>query len=129
VGEVLAKEHRDESKYKTTKTTVVCFVYQGSQYAIVFKDSGGTSLPDGDIFYSGTVEFVASSETVLGLNISQVRNEYTSDWRYSGVYALKMGAWSKALIEIAAHIRAHDRTSSARYNDERALAQAKDIRL
>jgi hypothetical protein len=129
VGEVLAKEHRDEGRFNTTKTTVVCFVYQGPQYAIVFKDNGGTSLPDGEVFYSGTVEFVASSETVLGVNISQDHNEYTSDWRYSGVYALKMGAWSKALLEIAAHIRAHDKNSSVRHNDERVMAQAKNITL
>jgi hypothetical protein len=129
VEEVIAKEHRDEERYKTTKTTIVCFVYCGLQYGIVFKDKGGTSLPDGDVFYSGTVEFVAASETVLGLNISQEHNEYTSEWRYSSVYALRIGEWTKALLEIAAHIHAHDRNSSARRRDEAVLAQAKNISI
>jgi hypothetical protein len=129
VGEVLAKEQSDEDRFSRTKTMIVCFTYQGSQYALVFKDNGGTSLPDGEVYYSGTVEFVANSETVLGLNISQDRTEFTSDWRYHSVYALKMGAWSKAVLEIAAYIRAHDRNSSIRSNDARVMDQAKKISI
>jgi hypothetical protein len=129
VGEVLAKEQCEETRWSRTKTVIVCFTYQGSQYALIFKDNGGTSLPDGEIYYSGTVEFVANSETVLGLNISQQRDEFTSDWRYHGVYALKMGDWSKALLEIAAYIRAHDRNSSIRSSDERVMEQAKKISI
>ncbi len=127
VGEV--QEHRDEGKFDSTKNTIVCFTYQDDQYGIVFKDKGGISLPDGEIYHSGTVEFVASGDTVLGLNITQEHNEYTSDWRYSGVYALKMGSWSKALLEIAAYIRAHDENSSIRYSNERVIDQAKNISI
>jgi hypothetical protein len=129
VGEVLAKEHREDSKFRTTKTVIACFTYQGDQYATLFKDNGGISLPDGEMYYSGTVELVAGGETVLGLNITEEHNEFTSDWRYSDVYALKMGPWSKALIEIAAHIRAYNINSSIRSSDERVLAQAKNITL
>jgi hypothetical protein len=129
VGEVLAKEQRDESKFRTTTTTIICFSYAGGKYALVFKDNDGTPLPDGEVYYSGTVEFVENSETILGLNISQDRDEFTSDWRYNSVHALRMGPWSKALLEIAAHIRAHDRDSSARSNDERAIDQAKKISI
>jgi hypothetical protein len=129
VGEVVAKEHRDEGSFKSTKTTIVCFVYQGSQYGIVFVDKGGTSLPDGEVFHSGTVEFVAGGDKVLGLNISQERDEYTSEWRYSSVYALRLGEWTKALLEIAAHIHAHDRNSSARWRDDAVIAQAKNISI
>jgi hypothetical protein len=71
VGGVLAKEQRDERKFNTTKITIVCFSYGSQQYALVFKDEGGMSLPDGEVYYSGTVEFVTNSETVLGLSISQ----------------------------------------------------------
>ncbi|QAU41616.1 hypothetical protein [Bradyrhizobium guangdongense] len=127
VGEVLAKEQRDEKQYRTTSTTVVCFLYGAEQYAIVFTDNGGMSLPDGEYYRSGTVDFVAGRETVLGLNLTQESNEYTSDWRYCGVYALKMGVWSKALLEMASHIRAHSRDTSIRHNDERTIAQAKNI--
>jgi hypothetical protein len=40
-----------------------------------------------------------------------------------------MGAWSKAVLEIAAYIRAHDRNSSIRSNDERVMDQAKKISI
>lgn len=96
---------------------------------MVFKDNGGTYLPDGEVFHSGTVEFVADSETVLGLNISQDRNEFTSDWHHHGVFALKMGPWSKALLEIAAYIRAHDKNANIRADDARTLEQAKKISI
>lgn len=129
VGEVLAKEQRDESNYKTSITKVICFTYGDGQFAVVLRDKGGTSLPDGEYYHSGTVEFVAGRETVLGLNITERSNEYTNDWRYSGVYSLKIGTWSKALLEIAAHIRAHSRNTSIRQNDERVVAQAKDISI
>jgi hypothetical protein len=129
VGEVLAKEQRDEGKFTTTKNTIICFTYQDSQFATVFKDKGSISLPDGELYHSGTVEFVSGGETVLGLNITLEHNEYMSDWRYSGIYSLKMGPWSKALLEIAAFIRAHGENSSNRHRDERAIDQAKNISI
>lgn len=129
VGEVLAKEHRDDGKYRTTTTTVVCFTYGGEQHAVVFTDKGGMSLPDGEYYHSGTVEFVAGSQTVLGLNITQDNGEYSNGWHNCGVYALKMGPWSKALLEIAAFIRAHSRNTSMRLHDERVIAQAKNITI
>ena len=127
VGEVLAKEQRDEGRFKTTTNTIVCFTYKDDQYAMVFKDKGSISLPDGELYHSGTVEFVSGGGTVLGLNIALEHTDYTSDWHYSGVYALKMGPWSKVLLEIAAHIRAHSENSSNRSRDERLMDQAKNI--
>ena len=129
VGEVLAREQRDEGKFKVTTTTVVCFTYQGGQYAMVFRDSGGTTLPDGEYFHSGTVEFVSNGETVLGLDISEDSNEFTTNWRYFGVHALRMGPWSKTLLEIAAHIRAYDANSSVQRNDQYAIDKAKNISI
>jgi hypothetical protein len=130
LGEVLAKEQREEGKFKSTNTTIVCFTYHGGQYAMIFKDNGGCSLPDGELFYSGTVEFVANSETVLGLNISRHPDEFTSgDWHYHSIYALKMGPWSKSLLEIAAHIRAYDRNSNMRREEDRVMEQAKKISI
>ncbi len=48
------------------------------------------------MYYSGTAEFVAEGEAVLGLNITQVHGEFTRDWHYVDVFALKMGPWSKS---------------------------------
>jgi hypothetical protein len=126
---VLAKEQRDEGKFTTTKNTIISFTYQDSQFAMVFKDKGSTSLPDGELYHSGTVEFVSGGETVLGLNITLEHHEYMSDWRYSGIYSLKMEPWSKALLEIAAYIRAHGENSSNRHRDERVMDQAKNISI
>jgi hypothetical protein len=33
---------------------------------MIFKDDGGTTLPDGEVFYSGTLEFVAKSARRMG---------------------------------------------------------------
>jgi hypothetical protein len=129
VGEALAKEQWDEEGFGRSKAVIACFTYQGGQYASVFKDKGGTGLPDGEVYYSGTVEFISNSETVLGLNISQDRGAFASDWRYNSVYALKMGAWSKVLLEIAAHIRAHKRDLSIRSDEKRVMEQAKKISI
>jgi hypothetical protein len=86
-------------------------------------------MPDGDYFHSGTVEFVVNGEVVLGLDISMDRDEFSSTWRSFGVNALQMGSWSKALLEIAAYIRADDLQSQAKRNDEYAITKAKNIRL
>ena len=128
LDDVLAKEERHEEKYKVTKTMAVLFVYQGTRYGMVFKDEGSMTMPDGDSFHSGTVEFIANHEVVLGLDISLGDGEF-ADWDYFGVNALNMGPWSKALLEIAAHIRAHDTNSTAKRNAEYALDKAKNIKV
>jgi hypothetical protein len=128
VGEVLAQEERQEEKYRATKIVIVLFVYQGARYGMVFKDTGSSIMPDGDSFQSGTLEFLANGEVVLGLDIS-LGNEEFAEWRYFGVNALKMGSWSKALLEIAAYIRAHDSSSRSKRNDDYAINKAKNIRL
>lgn len=126
---VLAKKQQEDGQDKTTNTTVVCFVYDGTQYALRFKDNGSTSMPDGDTFHSGTVEFIFNKETVLGLDISEDNDEFTSAWHYSGVHALRMGPWSKALLEIAAHISAHETKSNMERNDAYAINKAKNITI
>lgn len=127
VGKVLAEKQSDEGKYKVTTTTVICFVYDGEQYALRFKDDGTTILPDGEAFHSGTVEFIANRETVLGLDISEDSSEFVSEWRYFGVNALKIGPWSKALLEIGAYIRSHDAKSRTKLDDEFTINKARNI--
>lgn len=128
VDAVLAKEERREEKYKVAKIVIVLFVYQGARYGIIFKDEGSSIMPDGTYFQSGTLEFLANSEVVLGLDISLESEEF-AEWNYFGLNALKMGPWSKALLEIAAYIRAHDLNSSSARNNSFAINKAKNISL
>jgi hypothetical protein len=128
IEEVLAKEQRTQEKYSSTKTIIVLFIYRGGRYGIVFTDNGTTSMPDGDLFRSGKVEFVANGEIVLGLDVHLDNGEF-AQWHYFTVNALNMGPWSKALIEIAAHIRAHERDRSAERHDDMTISQAKNIRI
>lgn len=126
--EVLAKEERKQEKYKSETTTIVLFVYQGARYGIVFRDKGSSILPDGDYFQSGSLDFISNGEAVLGLDVSLGSEEF-AEWRYFGVNALKMGPWSKVLLEIASHIRAYEANSRARRDDDYAIDKAKNISI
>ena len=128
IEEVLAKEQRIQEKYSTEKTIIVLFIYKGGRYGIIFTDNGTTHMPDGDLSRSGKVEFIANGETVLGLDVHLNDAEFAT-WRYFSVNALNVGPWSKVLIEIAAHIRAHERDRSAKLHDGMTISQAKNIRI
>ena len=81
-----------------------------------------------NISRSGELQFISSGELVLGLDVS-LGNEEFSEWSYFGVNALKMGPWSKALIEIASHIRAYDANSRTRRDADYAINKAKNISI
>lgn len=128
VGEVFAKEEQKRDTNKPIKEVMVLFVYRDARYGVVYTDEGSISLPNGDYFYSGSLNFIANDDVVLELDINRDSGESPS-WRHSGVTALKMGPWSKPLLEIAAHIHAHDVQSEAKRNEEYAINKAKNIQL
>jgi hypothetical protein len=128
VDEVLAKEERKQEKYDSTTIMAVLFVYKGARYGMVFKHGSGSTMPDGSYFQGGTLEFLSNGEVMLGLDVSLPDHEF-SDWTYFGVNALKMGPWSKALLEIAAHIHAHVQQSRAKSDDDYTINKAKNISI
>jgi hypothetical protein len=127
-SEILASEEKKEGPHKRTSITVLYFVYQGCRYGMVFNDNGSTSLPDGESFQSGTVDFIADDIVVLGLNISLDGDEFR-EWHWFQVYALKIGDWSKHLLEIAVHIKTKRKASSNKSNEDHVLERAKNISL
>jgi hypothetical protein len=117
----------DETK-ESEKVTGVLFTYKGERYGVRFIDQGSNWLPDGDVFHSGKVDFVANGETVLGLDISLHSDEFAV-WRWNNLYAFKVGPWTKHLIEIAAHIENNSQSSSKKWHEDDVIARAKNIRL
>jgi hypothetical protein len=118
------------SEEKAGKETIkgILFTYQGQRHGMRFVDEGSFTLPDGDSSRHGRVDFVVDGETVLGLNIAPDQGEY-SRWRWFNLYAFKAGAWSRRLLEIAAHIEHGSRRSSNEWREKDAIERAKNIKL
>jgi hypothetical protein len=127
VEHVLAREEWRGEQYRSEKVTAVLFVYKGDRYGMVFTDKGSCIMPDGEGFHRGDVEFISDGKVVLGLDISISSDEFA--WRYFGVNALDLGQWSKALVEIATHINAHEAQSRTKWHNEQLITEAKNIRL
>jgi hypothetical protein len=119
----------EQEREKGVKVTGVLFTYKDCRYGLVFTDYGYKSGWDGEGYYSAKVEFVVNNETVLGLDITQDIGEEFSRWRWTDVFALKMGPWTKHLIEMAAQIQQGQEASNQKYINQYAIERARNIKL
>ena len=129
VSDVMASEERLQGQYERKVITTVYFVYKGKRYGVILTDNGTFTLPDGDGYQSGTAEFIADDVVVLGLNVSNEHDEYSSRWRSHDVHALEIGPWTRALAEIGADIKLGKERARAESDATRAVEQARNIRL
>jgi len=127
-SKIQARKDEKPDRLGRKTTTTVYFTYRDCRYGMIFNDEGSTTMPDGDLLHSGTVEFVADDKVVLGLNISLEGDDYR-EWHWFQVYALRIGDWTKHLLEIAVHIKNTHEASSEQYNENALLARAKNISL
>ncbi len=118
---------REENSIKK-EVTGVLFTYKGERYGVRFTDGGSTYMPDGELIYSGEIDFVTKGETVLGLNVSYYAKEL-AQWRWNNVYAFKVGPWTKHLLEIAAHIEESSKVRLKKFHEGDILERAKNIKL
>ena len=123
--DILAKQ--DDSD-RRAKITGVLFRYETILYGVRFVNYNFQHYVDDSLGkYGGKIDFVVGQETVLGLDISQGRNEFAT-WRWHDVYAFKAGEWTKHLLEIATHI-----TYSSKYIstavDSDTIKRAQNVRL
>jgi hypothetical protein len=126
---ISAEKLKTEERYPKDKMAV-CFSYSGRPYSMTFVDEGIPSWDDGMSRY-GKVEFFAGDDRVLGVDITADASrgfEYER-WRFFTVFAFAPGQWMKDLVEIAAHIDAHQTRSRNQLFDDIAVEKAKNIRL
>jgi hypothetical protein len=79
----------------------------------------------------GTLEVHAADELVLGIDIGAGRTPEIGydDWHYSDVFAYAPGQWMKAVVEMAALIKAYQIKQRDSYADKQAIERAKNIRF
>ncbi|MBA1143091.1 hypothetical protein [Mesorhizobium neociceri] len=103
------------------------FSYKGKRYGLVFHDLGW-SYHD-DAFHHGRVEFYADEKLVLGLNIADDMNPHYSQWNDFDLNALRLGEWTKALIEIEADIEQNKQRKRGSDENSAAIEKARNIEL
>ena len=124
--DIRAREESKEEPFKRATTTTVSFMYGNKPYALVFEDRGPSYLPDGEPIRNGTLDFIAEDAVVLSLNVSNDADGH--EWHWFDLNALNIGAWTKDLLEIAAHIDVATE-DSRHFNEKSDIDKAKKIRL
>jgi len=110
----------------------VAFTNKKRRYELTVVDNPVSVMPDGDTYHSGNVELAIDGTVVLDIHVSKSEGGIFAsrgDWEYVDVVAFQSGAWMKDLPKIAATIQANKRARQLRYDNERIIAQAKNIRL
>jgi hypothetical protein len=125
--DIRAREESKEEPFKRTTTTRVSFMYGDKPYGLVFEDRGPSYLPDGEPIRKGTLDFIAEDAVVLSLNVSNDADGH--EWHWFDLNALNIGAWTKDLLEIAAHIDVATEDSRRHFNEKSDIDKAKKIRL
>jgi len=78
------------------------FTYSGDRYVITWNESD-TTLPDGAVDYSSTIELFINGDRVLEVYLVGDFNIYTGmDWKVNDVRAFIGGPWVKAFKTLAA---------------------------
>jgi hypothetical protein len=128
--DVAASSEKTEG-HRPKDRIIVRFTYSGIPFTVDFLDEGVPNWGGDDYNRYGKIEFYSGDDRVLGVDISADTSrgfEYER-WHFTDVFAFAPGEWMKHLVEIAALIDAHrtnDRNKSA---EDRAIEQAKNIRL
>jgi len=125
--DIRAREESKEETFKRTTTTTVSFMYGDKPYGLVFEDRGPSYLPDAEPIRKGTLDFIAEDAVVLSLNVSNDADGH--EWHWFDLNALNIGAWTKDLLEIAAHIDVATEDSRRHFNEKSDIDKAKKIRL
>ena len=125
--DIRAREESKEEPFKRATTTTVSFMYGNKPYGLVFEDRGSSYLPDGEPIRNGTLDFIAEDAVVLSLNVSNDADGH--EWHWFDLNALNIGAWTKDLLEIAAHINVATEDSRRHFNEKSDIDKAKKIRL
>jgi len=125
--DIRAREESKEEPFKRATTTTVSFMYGNKPYGLVFEDRGPSYLPEGEPIRNGTVDFIAEDAVVLSLNVSNDADGH--EWHWFDLNALNIGAWTKDLLEIAAHINVATEDSRRHFNEKSDIDKAKKIRL
>lgn len=110
---------------------IVGFTYSGSPFTVDFLDEGVPNWGGDDYNRYGKIEFYSGVNRVLGVEISADTSrgfEYER-WTFQDVFAFAPGEWMKHLVEIAALIDAHRTNDRNKFFEDRAIEQAKNIRL
>jgi hypothetical protein len=124
-----SSEKTQESRPKDR--TIVSFIYSGVPFTVDFLDEGVPNWGGDDYSRYGKVEFYSGEDRVLGVEISADTSrgfEYER-WRFLDVFAFAPGEWMKHLVEIVALIDAHRTNDRNRSAEDRAIEQARNIRL
>ena len=125
--DIRAREESKEEPFKRATTTTVSFMYGNKPYGLVFEDRGPSYLPEGEPIRNGTLDFIAEDAVVLSLNVSNDADGH--EWHWFDLNALNIGAWTKDLLEIAAHINVATEDSRRHFNEKSDIDKAKKIRL
>ena len=125
--DIRAREESKEEPFKRATTTTVSFMYGNKPYGLVFEDRGPSYLADGEPIRNGTLDFIAEDAVVLSLNVSNDADGH--EWHWFDLNALNIGAWTKDLLEIAAHINVATEDSRRHFNEKSDIDKAKKIRL
>jgi hypothetical protein len=125
--DIRAREESKEEPFNRTTTKTVSFMYGDKPYGLVFEDRGPSYLPDGEPIRNGTLDFIAEDAVVLSLNVSNDADGH--EWHWFDLNALNIGAWTKDLLEIAAHINVATEDSRRHFNEKSDIDKAKKIRL
>ena len=125
--DIRAREETKEEPFKRATTTTVSFMYGNKPYGLVFEDRGPSYLPEGEPIRNGTLNFIAEDAVVLSLNVSNDADGH--EWHWFDLNALNIGAWTKDLLEIAAHINVATEDSRRHFNEKSDIDKAKKIRL
>ena len=125
--DIRAREETKEEPFKRATTTTVSFMYGNKPYGLVFEDRGPSYLPEGEPIRNGTLDFIAEDAVVLSLNVSNDADGH--EWHWFDLNALNIGAWTKDLLEIAAHINVATEDSRRHFNEKSDIDKAKKIRL
>ena len=125
--DIRAREESKEEPFKRATTTTVSFMYGNKPYGLVFEDRGPSYLPEGEPIRNGTLDFIAEDAVVLSLNVSNDADGH--EWHWFDLNALNIGAWTKDLLEIAAHINVATEDSRRHFNEKSDIDKAKKIRF
>jgi hypothetical protein len=128
--EISASSEKTEDR-KPKDRTIVRFIYSGVPFTVDFLDEGVPNWGGDDYNRYGKVEFYSGADRVLGIDISADTSrgfEYER-WRFFDVFAFSPGEWMKHLVEIVALIDANKTNERNKSAEDRAIEQARNIRL
>jgi hypothetical protein len=110
---------------------IIHFDYRDTPYTLVFIDEGMPNWSGDDYNRYGTVELFSSQDLLVGLDISCDTSKGIDyeRWHFSQVSAFAPGEWMKHVVEMAAHIDAHQSRQIERYSNDDALKRASRIKL